>query len=123
LAQANYVIGRVFAVANQPHLFKNRDITRCLKAATAAGVERPTVRIKLPNGTEYTVGSSDGKSDVAAVARKPIDAAVAKPAAAAAAAKPAAAIVRKPAVAAVKPAAAAVVRRKPAAAVVVRGRR
>jgi hypothetical protein len=49
-------------VANQPHQFKNRDITRCLKAAIAGGVEHPAVHIKLPNGTEYMVGSFGDKS-------------------------------------------------------------
>jgi hypothetical protein len=45
-------------MANQPHKFKNRDITRCLKAASAAGVSSPTVEVHLlPGGTtKYVVG-------------------------------------------------------------------
>src|SRR5262245_13681006 len=45
-------------MANQPHAFKNRDITRCLKAASAAGVSHPTVEVHLlPGGaTKYVVG-------------------------------------------------------------------
>jgi len=45
-------------MANAPHKFKNRDITRCLRAASAAGVSRPTVEVHLlPGGTtKYVVG-------------------------------------------------------------------
>ena len=45
-------------MANRPHQFKNRDITRCLKAASAAGVHRPTVEVHLlpTGGTKYIVG-------------------------------------------------------------------
>jgi hypothetical protein len=43
---------------NRPHKFKNRDITRCLRAASNAGVTHPTVEIHLmPSGTtKYVVG-------------------------------------------------------------------
>jgi len=38
------------------HQFKNRDITRCLRAASAAGVRSLTMEIHLPGGTRYVVG-------------------------------------------------------------------
>jgi hypothetical protein len=43
-------------MANMPHQFKNRDITRCLRAAHAAGVRSPTIEVHLPGGTRYVVG-------------------------------------------------------------------
>jgi hypothetical protein len=55
-------------MANQPHQFKHRDAVRCLKAASAAGVRDPMVRIRLPNGTELVVGGAGGKTDVASSA-------------------------------------------------------
>ena len=52
-------------MTNQPHQFKHRDIVRAVRAAEAAGMRDPTVRICLPNGTEL-VGS--GKPDEVAAA-------------------------------------------------------
>jgi hypothetical protein len=49
-------------MANRPHQFKNRDITRCLRSALAAGVEAPVMTIRLPNGTEYVIGAAGGKA-------------------------------------------------------------
>jgi hypothetical protein len=45
-------------MANQPHQFKHREVVRCLKAASAAGMRDPTVHIKLPNGTEYSISGA-----------------------------------------------------------------
>jgi len=45
-------------MANQPHAFKHREVVRCLKAASAAGIEHPSVRIRLPGGTEYVVSGA-----------------------------------------------------------------
>jgi len=62
---------------NAPHKFKNRDITRCLKAASAAGVSHPTVEVHLlPGGTtKYVVGgevvSASKKSGAAGGKKKP----------------------------------------------------
>jgi hypothetical protein len=45
-------------MANTPHQFKHREVVRCLKAASAAGMRDPTVHIKLPNGTEYSISGA-----------------------------------------------------------------
>src|SRR6516165_7777836 len=44
------------AMANTPQTFRQHQITRALKAAAAAGVKDPHVKIHLPNGTVFHVG-------------------------------------------------------------------
>ena len=43
-------------MANTPQTFRQHQITRALKAAAAAGVKDPHVKIHLPNGTVFHVG-------------------------------------------------------------------
>jgi hypothetical protein len=55
-------------MANTPQAFRQHHITRCLKAAEAAGMRDPTVTVTLlPTGATITVGS--GKPDETASTR------------------------------------------------------
>jgi hypothetical protein len=84
-------------MANRAQNFKHHDVRKALKAAAAAGVSDPTVRVVLPNGTEFHIGGAGAKPTATPVAAavKPV-AVVRKPAAAAVTRKPAVAVVRKP---------------------------
>jgi hypothetical protein len=48
---------REVAMANQSQPFRQHHVTRLLKAQSDAGVRDPFVKIRLPNGTEYHVGT------------------------------------------------------------------
>ena len=41
------------AMVNRPRDFKHHDVVRAFRAASAAGVSNPTLRIRLPSGTEF----------------------------------------------------------------------
>jgi hypothetical protein len=44
-------------VANKAQEFKQHHITRGLKAALAAGVQNPSVSVRMPNGAVLSVGA------------------------------------------------------------------
>src|SRR5262249_49319504 len=48
---------------NRPRDFRHHDVVRAFRAARAAGVENPSVRIRTPTGTEYFFGG-EVKADV-----------------------------------------------------------
>src|SRR5262249_12371955 len=59
-------------MAGRPREFRHHDVVRALRAAHAAGVANPTVRIRVPSGTEYFVGgevTAPKKHTTAAVVR------------------------------------------------------
>jgi hypothetical protein len=43
-------------MVNRPRDFRHHDVVRGIRAARAAGVENPSVRIRTPTGTEYFFG-------------------------------------------------------------------
>jgi hypothetical protein len=40
----------------RPHNFRHADVRRAFRAAEAAGVKNPSVRVVLPSGTEFHIG-------------------------------------------------------------------
>jgi len=40
-------------MAGRPREFRHTDVVRGIRAARAAGIENPSLRIKAPSGTEY----------------------------------------------------------------------
>jgi len=61
-------------MANREQPFRQHHVTRALKAAAAAGVANPSVRIRTPGGTEYHIGgevTAPKKHTTAAVAKPP----------------------------------------------------
>src|SRR5262249_31623526 len=44
-----------YKMVNRPRDFRHHDVVRAFRAARAAGVENPSVRIRVPSGTEYYV--------------------------------------------------------------------
>jgi hypothetical protein len=46
-------------VPNRPKDFRHYDVVRALKAAQAAGLPNPSVRIRGPSGTEYYVSGGE----------------------------------------------------------------
>jgi hypothetical protein len=46
-------------MVNRPRDFRHHDVVRALRAARAAGVENPSVRIRVPSGTEYYVSGGE----------------------------------------------------------------
>src|SRR5262245_45150203 len=55
------------AMVNRPLDFKHRDVVRGLKAARAAGIDSPSLRIRTPGGVEYHFGGevkARGKTSV-----------------------------------------------------------
>jgi hypothetical protein len=61
-------------MANRPRDFRHHDVVRAIRAAHAAGIASPSVRIKVPSGTEYFVGgevTAPKKHTIAAVAKPP----------------------------------------------------
>jgi hypothetical protein len=43
-------------VANQPQPFRQHHLTRALRAAKAAGMDNPSVKVRLPSGVEFHIG-------------------------------------------------------------------
>jgi hypothetical protein len=62
-------------MANRDQAFRQHQLTRALRAARAAGVANPSVRVVLPSGTQLFVGGGA----VEAAPKKHTTAAVAKP--------------------------------------------
>ena len=48
-----------------PRQFRHHDVVRAFRAAEAAGVRDPTMRVRLPNGT-LVIGGAGAKPDAAA---------------------------------------------------------
>jgi hypothetical protein len=57
-------------MANQPQEFRHHQIVRAFRAAEAAGVRDPTVRVVLPNGTEFHIGAGGKPAPPPVVAPK-----------------------------------------------------
>src|SRR5262249_42216135 len=51
------------AMVGRPRDFRHHDIVRAFKAARAAGIDSPSLRIRTPGGTEYHFGG-EVKADV-----------------------------------------------------------
>ena len=45
-------------MANQPQPFRQHHLTRALRAAKAAGMDNPSVKVRLPSGVEFHIGGS-----------------------------------------------------------------
>ena len=43
-------------MANQPQPFRQHHLTRALRAAKAAGMNNPSVKVRLPSGVEFHIG-------------------------------------------------------------------
>ena len=43
-------------MANQPQPFRQHHLTRALRAAKAAGMDNPSVKVRLPSGVEFHIG-------------------------------------------------------------------
>lgn len=43
-------------MANQPQPFRQHHLTRALRAAKAAGMDNPSVKVRLPTGVEFHIG-------------------------------------------------------------------
>jgi hypothetical protein len=52
-------------MVTRAHSFRHADIKRAFRAAEAAGVRNPTVRVVCRNGTELHIGSADGELEAA----------------------------------------------------------
>jgi len=46
-------------MVNRPRDFRHHDVVRAFRAAQAAGIANPSVRIRGPSGTEYYVGGGE----------------------------------------------------------------
>src|SRR5262249_13666372 len=46
------------AMVNRPLDFRHHDVVRAFKAARAAGIDSPSLRIRTPGGTEYHFGGA-----------------------------------------------------------------
>src|SRR5262245_65418826 len=44
------------AMANTPQPFRQHHLTRALRAAKAAGMDNPSVKVRLPSGVEFHIG-------------------------------------------------------------------
>jgi hypothetical protein len=64
-------------MVNRPRDFRHHDVVRAFKAARAAGVDNPSLRIRTPTGTEYFFGG-EVKADVPRVRGKATPDAVSK---------------------------------------------
>jgi hypothetical protein len=53
-------------MVTRAHNFRHADIKRAFRAAEAAGVPNPVVRVVCKNGTELHIAGSDGKSQTPA---------------------------------------------------------
>jgi hypothetical protein len=49
------------AMVNRPRDFRHHDVVRAIRAARAAGIESPSLRIRGPSGTEYYVSGGEVK--------------------------------------------------------------
>jgi hypothetical protein len=49
------------AMVNRPRDFRHHDVIRAIRAARAAGIDSPSVRIRTPGGTEYYFGGGEVK--------------------------------------------------------------
>jgi hypothetical protein len=60
-------------MAGRPREFRHHDVVRGIRAARAAGIENPSLRIKAPSGTEYyfSGGAVAPKKHTTAVVAKP----------------------------------------------------
>src|SRR6516162_6945155 len=47
------------AMVNRPRDFRHHDVVRGLRAAKAAGIDSPSLRIRTPGGTEYYFGGGE----------------------------------------------------------------
>ena len=47
------------AMVNRPRDFRHHDIVRAIRAARAAGIDSPSLRIRGPSGTEYYVSGGE----------------------------------------------------------------
>jgi hypothetical protein len=54
-------------MANRSQPFRQHHIARALRAASAAGMQNPTVEVRLPTGATIVIGGAGGKSAAAAV--------------------------------------------------------
>jgi hypothetical protein len=52
-------------MVTRAHNFRHADIKRAFRAAEAAGVKNPTIRVVCPNGTELHIGSAGDKAGAA----------------------------------------------------------
>src|SRR5262245_42998911 len=43
-------------MANTPQPFRQHHLTRALRAARAAGMDNPSVKVRLPSGVEFHIG-------------------------------------------------------------------
>jgi hypothetical protein len=68
-------------MTNQPQRFRHHDVVKAFRAATAAGVANPTVRVSLPNGTTLDIGGGPGKLPRDMAPPKPAKSAKSPPAA------------------------------------------
>ena len=46
-------------MVNRPRDFRHHDVVRAIRAAQAAGLANPTVKIRVPSGTEYYVSGGE----------------------------------------------------------------
>jgi len=46
-------------MVNRPRDFRHHDVVRAIRAARAAGIASPSVRIRTPGGTEYYVSGGE----------------------------------------------------------------
>jgi hypothetical protein len=57
-------------MVNRPRDFRHHDVVRAIRAARAAGVENPSVRIRGPSGNEYYVSGGEVEAPVPKVRGK-----------------------------------------------------
>jgi hypothetical protein len=58
-------------MANQPQPFRHHHIVKAFRAAEAAGVRNPSVEVRIPNGTVFTIGSKPDEVISAPLPNKP----------------------------------------------------
>ena len=46
-------------MANTPQPFRQHHLTRALRAAKAAGLDNPSVKVRLPSGVEFHIGGGE----------------------------------------------------------------
>jgi hypothetical protein len=57
-------------MVGRPRDFRHGDVVRAIRAAKAAGIDSPSVRIRTPGGTEYFVGGGSVEAPASKVRGK-----------------------------------------------------
>jgi hypothetical protein len=57
-------------MVGRPREFRHRDVVTAIRAAKAAGIDSPSVRIRTPGGTEYFVGGGSVEAPASKVRGK-----------------------------------------------------